>query len=169
MSPRLPQAVQYVLIGGMLAAALALMALKMMQPPDGRRIDAIIVHCTATPPGMKVTVDDIDRWHKQRGWKGIGYHFVVDLDGTIHAGRPLDCVGAHCKGHNAHSIGVCYVGGIDENGHPADTRTPEQKEALQRLIDVLLKKYPHAKVYNHYRFANKACPSFNAEEEYGTP
>ena len=161
------EAIRYALVGGMLVAGLALMALKAMLPPDERRIDAIIVHCTATPPGMKVTVDDIDRWHKARGWKGIGYHYVVDLDGTVYRGRTDDCVGAHCRGHNAHSIGVCYVGGLDPQGRPADTRTPEQKEALLKLMTVLKKRYPHAKIYNHRRFANKACPCFDAEKEYG--
>ena len=163
------EAIRYALVWGMLVAGLALMALKAMLPPDGRRIDAIIVHCTATPPGMKVTVDDIDRWHKARGWKGIGYHYVVDLDGTVYRGRADDCVGAHCRGHNAHSIGVCYVGGIDAQGHPADTRTPEQKEAIRKLIGMLQKKYPNAKVYGHRHFNNTACPCFDADTEYGTP
>ena len=160
------QAIQYASVVGMLVAGLALMALKAFLPDEGRRIDAIIVHCTATPPGMKVTVDDIDRWHKARGWKGIGYHYVVDLDGTVYRGRADDCVGAHCKGHNAHSIGVCYVGGLDAQGRPADTRTPAQKDALRRLVGALKRQYPHAKVYNHRRFANKACPCFDAEKEY---
>lgn len=167
MKPAKKKAIQYALIGGILVAGLALMALKAMLPDDGRRINAIIVHCTATPPGMKVTVDDIDRWHKARGWKGIGYHYVVDLDGTVYQGRPADCVGAHCRGHNAHSIGVCYIGGLDAHNRPADTRTPEQKEALLRLMTVLKKRYPDAKVYSHRRFTNKACPCFDAEKEYG--
>lgn len=132
-----------------------------------RRIDEIIVHCTATPQGMAVSVSDIDRWHRQRGFAGIGYHFVVYLDGTVHTGRPIDRVGAHCKGHNAHSIGVCYVGGLDVQGCPMDTRTPEQKVALCALIAVLKHLYPNAKVYGHRQFANKACPCFDAEKEYG--
>lgn len=161
------EAIRYALFGGILVAGLALMALKTTLPPDERRIDAIIVHCTATPPDMKVTVDDIDRWHKARGWKGIGYHYVVDLNGTVYRGRTDNSVGAHCRGHNAHSIGVCYVGGLDTQGRPTDTRTPEQKEALLKLMTVLKKRYPHAKIYNHRRFANKACPCFDAEKEYG--
>ena len=160
------QAIQYAIIIGILVAGLALMALKAFLPHDERRIDAIIVHCTATPPGMKVTFNDIDRWHKARGWKGIGYHYVVDLDGTVYRGRTDDCAGAHCRGHNAHSIGVCYVGGLDAQGRPADTRTPAQKEALRWLVSALKKQYPNAKVYNHRRFANKACPCFDAEKEY---
>lgn len=131
-----------------------------------RRIDEIIVHCTATPQGMAVSVSDIDRWHRQRGFAGIGYHFVVYLDGTVHTGRPIDRVGAHCKGHNAHSIGVCYVGGLDVQGCPMDTRTPQQKIALHVLMVALITQYPNAKVYGHRRFANKACPCFDAEKEY---
>ena len=72
-----------------------------------RTINEIIVHCTATPEGKDYTVDDITRWHKERGSKTIGYHYVVYRDGSVHEGRPLAEVGAHCKGHNAHSIGVC--------------------------------------------------------------
>lgn len=131
-----------------------------------RRIDEIIVHCTATPQGMAVSVSDIDRWHRQRGFAGIGYHFVVYLDGTVHTGRPIDRAGAHCKGHNAHSIGVCYVGGLDVQGCSMDTRTPQQKIALHVLMVALKTQYPNAKVYGHRRFANKACPCFDAEKEY---
>ena len=131
-----------------------------------RAIDEIIVHCTATPQGRAVSVDDIDRWHRQRGFAGIGYHFVVYLDGTVHTGRPIDLAGAHCKGHNAHSIGICYVGGLDLQGHPKDTRTPAQKEALMALVTTLKTQYPHAKIYGHRHFANKACPCFDAEKEY---
>lgn len=131
-----------------------------------RRIDEIIVHCTATPQGMAVSVDDIDRWHRQRGFASIGYHFVVYLDGTVHTGRPIDQIGAHCKGHNAYSIGICYVGGLDAYGHPKDTRTPAQKKALLLLVVALKTQYPNAKVYGHRQFANKACPCFDAEKEY---
>ena len=131
-----------------------------------RRIEEVIVHCTATPEGRAVSVSDIDRYHRQRGFACIGYHFVVDLDGKVHAGRPLDQAGAHCVGHNAHSIGVCYVGGLDQHGRPKDTRTPEQKVALRALIAVLKQLYPNAKVYGHRQFNNTACPCFDAEKEY---
>ena len=132
-----------------------------------RRIEEVIVHCTATPEGRAVSVHDIDQWHRQRGWRCIGYHFVVDLDVMVHAGRPLAMAGAHCCGHNVYSIGVCYVGGLDKHGRPKDTRTPEQKVALRALIAVLKHLYPNAKVYGHRQFANKACPCFDAEKEYG--
>ena len=69
--------------------------------------------------------NDIDRWHKQKGWKGIGYHYVILLDGTVEQGRELEAVGAHCSGHNAHSVGICYIGGISKDGKPKDTRTPQ--------------------------------------------
>ena len=131
-----------------------------------RAINEIIVHCTATRAGQSVTVQDIDRWHKQRGWNGIGYHFVVYLDGSVHEGRPLAQVGAHCKGHNQRSIGVCYVGGLDHNGNPADTRTPEQKDALLRLLTDLRSRFPLATIHSHRDFAQKACPCFDATKEY---
>lgn len=96
-----------------------------------RKITEIIVHCSATPEGRPFTVSDIDQWHRSRGFAQIGYHYVVYLDGTIHQGRPVEIAGAHCKGHNANSIGVCYIGGCTaDNKHPKDTRTPEQKLAL---------------------------------------
>ena len=95
-----------------------------------RNINKIIVHCTATKEGKAFNVADITRWHKQRGFVTIGYHWVVLLDGTIQQGRAEMTMGAHCKGHNANSIGICYIGGLDKNGNPKDTRTPEQKKAL---------------------------------------
>lgn len=131
-----------------------------------RDIKEIIIHCAATPEGKNFTVKDIDVWHKARGFKGIGYHYVIYLDGSIHAGRPESEIGAHCKGYNKTSIGICYIGGIDKMGKPKDTRTKEQKEAFIKLIKDLKSRYPKAKVYNHNKFANKACPSFDAEKEY---
>ena len=131
-----------------------------------RDIKEIIIHCAATPEGKNFTVKDIDVWHKARGFKGIGYHYVIYLDGSIHTGRPESEVGAHCKGHNKTSIGICYIGGIDKMGKPKDTRTQEQKEAFIKLLKDLKSKYPNAKIYNHNQFANKACPSFDAEKEY---
>ena len=132
-----------------------------------RKIEKIIVHCTATPEGRDVTVEDIDGWHRARGFEGIGYHYVVYRDGTVHRGRPLERTGAHCRGQNARSIGVCYVGGLAADGHtPADTRTPAQREALRGLVDELKRRFRGATVHSHYEFAAKACPCFDAGAEY---
>lgn len=131
-----------------------------------RRIDEIIIHCTATIEGKDFRANDIDKWHKQRGWKGIGYHYVIDLDGTIEKGRPESEIGAHTVGHNRNSIGVVYVGGLDKNGKPKDTRTEEQKEALLEILRQLLCKYPKATIHGHNEFAKKACPCFDVRKEY---
>lgn len=131
-----------------------------------RKITRIIVHCTATKAGREVTVAEIDSWHRARGFRCIGYHYVVNLSGDILTGRPEAEVGAHCLGQNSWSIGVAYVGGLDTEGIPADTRTPQQKAALLRLVSDLKARYPSATVHSHYEFAAKACPCFNAGKEY---
>ncbi len=133
-----------------------------------RKIDEIIIHCSATPAGRAVTVDDIRRWHMSgRGWRDIGYHYVIHLDGSVHAGRPLSRVGAHCLGHNRGSIGVCYVGGLSANGStPCDTRTPAQRIALIDLVTRLKHRFPGCTVHGHREFAPKACPCFDAYNEY---
>ena len=131
-----------------------------------RRIDEIIVHCTATPEGMPMTVKRIDKIHRdEKHWSGIGYHIVIYLDGTIHNGRPLEQEGAHCLNHNAHSIGVCYVGGCAKDAQtPKDTRTPEQKVALANILEKLHKMFPNATLHGHREFSNKKCPSFDVHE-----
>lgn len=133
-----------------------------------RTISEIIIHCTDTPEGRDVTVADITRWHKANGWRTIGYHYVVYRDGSVHAGRPESETGAHCRGHNAHSIGVCYVGGhaADNPKKYTDTRTPAQRSALIDLLIRLRRKYPTARIYGHRDFAAKACPCFDARREY---
>ena len=132
-----------------------------------RKITEIIVHCAATPEGKDFTVEDITRWHKQRGFRTIGYHYVVYRDGSVHPGRPEGEIGAHCTGHNAGSIGICYIGGVAADGKtPKDTRTAEQRKALLMLLRSLREKYPKAKIYGHRDFAAKACPSFDAKREY---
>ena len=134
-----------------------------------RKITEIIVHCSATPEGKDFTASDITRWHKQRGFRTIGYHYVVYRDGSVHLGRPEGEIGAHCTGHNAVSIGVCYIGGLAADGKTAkDTRTKEQREALTMLLRRLRAKYPNAKIYGHRDFAAKACPSFDARKEYAS-
>ena len=124
-----------------------------------RKINEIIVHCAATPEGKNFKAADIDRWHRERKMKCIGYHYVVDLDGTVEPGRPESEIGAHCLGHNQYSIGVCYVGGLAADGKtPKDTRTAAQKEALLALLKKLRAKYPNASIHGHRDFAAKACP-----------
>lgn len=132
-----------------------------------RRIDDIILHCSATPEGKDFSVQDIDRWHKEKGWDGIGYHYVVYRDGSVHVGRNIDKAGAHCVGHNAHSIGVCYIGGLARDGKTAkDTRTEAQKQSLRELVESLLWKYPGAGVHGHNEYAAKACPCFDVGKEF---
>jgi N-acetylmuramoyl-L-alanine amidase len=132
-----------------------------------RTINEIIVHCTATPAFIDYSAADIDRWHRDRGWKCCGYHFVVRLDGTVEIGRPLSMVGAHCKGHNANSIGICYVGGCDKNGLPADTRTDAQRIALRAVIRTLVASFPTIKaIVGHRDHAQRDCPCFDARAEY---
>ena len=129
-----------------------------------------IIHCSATFPGQGVTVEDIDRWHRQRGFACIGYHFYITVDGSIYTGRPLGQIGAHCKGYNSRSIGICYEGGLDAEGNPCDTRTLLQKAALVALVNKLREVWPTADVVGHNDLnPNKACPCFSAVEEYNNP
>lgn len=130
-----------------------------------RTIDKIIVHCTATKADRDFHAADIDRWHKEKGWQGIGYHFVVCLDGTIEIGRKIDKAGAHCEGQNKNSIGVVYVGGLDAKGRAADTRNIEQKHALLQLLTDLVEHF-HCPIFGHRDFARKDCPCFDAHKEY---
>ena len=132
-----------------------------------RAIKKIIVHCADTPDERDDRAADIKRWHtEERGWSDIGYHYVVDLDGTIEPGRPIEKAGAHCTGHNADSIGVCYIGGCDKKMQPKDTRTDAQKASLLLLLKYLVAKYPGVTIYGHRDFTNKSCPSFDAKKEY---
>ena len=136
-----------------------------------RTIREIIIHCSATPEGKDYTVDDIRRWHKTQGWSDVGYHYVIYRNGHIETGRDVDLIGAHCVkgGHNTHSIGICYIGGMDAaNKHAKDTRTLAQKAALLGLLTDLRQLYPEAKIYGHRDFdSGKDCPSFDARREYG--
>lgn len=131
-----------------------------------RKISKIIIHCTATKAGQDVSVAQIDQWHKERGFAKIGYHYVIGINGEVKTGRPEEEPGAHCVGHNTESIGVCYVGGLDEQGKPCDTRTETQKTAMLKLITNLLKKHKGATLHGHREFANKECPCFDVQEEY---
>ena len=150
-------------------------------------IDAIVIHCSATREGVDVRASDIDKWHKERGFKQIGYNYVIDLDGTVEVGRPLSVSGAHCsekggsgKSYNLHSIGICYVGGLDENGNPKDTRTDAQKVAMAEMVYNLIETFPIVEVIGH-RDASpdkngdgvispnewvKTCPCFDVKSEF---
>lgn len=134
-----------------------------------RLVNLIIVHCSAVRPNQTSSAAQIDAWHKKLGWRCIGYHYVIRRDGTIEKGRSEAQAGAHCSGRNKHSIGVCYEGGLDTNGSPADTRTDAQKASLLRLLKELKLRYPSAKIRGHRDFANKACPCFDATKEYKDP
>ena len=131
-----------------------------------RKIDLIIVHCSATREGRDYTVEDIRRWHLANLWSDIGYHYVIYRDGTVHKGRDVNISGAHCQNKNSTSIGICYIGGCDVNGRSKDTRTDAQKAALIKLLKELKKIYPDAEIHSHRDFANKDCPCFDATKEY---
>ena len=133
-----------------------------------REIDLIVVHCSATPEGKHFSTETIRDWHvKERGWSDIGYHYIVELDGKVKTGRPVQRAGAHVKGHNRNSIGICYVGGMTKDmKSPKDTRNDEQLESLECLLLELKLKYPKAIIKGHRDFSTKACPSFDATEEY---
>jgi N-acetyl-anhydromuramyl-L-alanine amidase AmpD len=147
---------------------------------SNRTITDIVIHCTATRAWQDYSADDIRRMHKAQGWADIGYHYVVRLDGTIEPGRDVDKIGAHVSGHNANSIGVVYVGGLDNQGKAKDTRTENQKNALLNLLLDLRRPYPNARISGHRDFSPdlngngtiepyewvKQCPCFDAKAEY---
>lgn len=131
-----------------------------------RRIDGIIIHCSAIPEGCDVSAATIRQWHKAKGWKDIGYHYIIRLDGSVEKGRPVEQPGAHCTGHNQTTIGVCYIGGLAEDGKtPKDTRTDAQNAALLELVKHLqtVHRIPSSNIFGHNEFANKACPSFDVQ------
>lgn len=152
-----------------------------------KTIDSIIIHCSATKAGQDLRAKDIDLMHKQRGFNQIGYNFVIDLDGTVENGRSLSIDGAHCntKGfsgisYNKHSIGICYIGGLDANGKAKDTRTDAQKNALRNLVAKLCKEYPIIELLGHRDTSPdldgsgevepveyiKVCPCFDVRSEF---
>lgn len=134
-----------------------------------RLITLIVLHCSAVAPNQQSSAAQIDTWHrKDRHYKfGIGYHYVVRRDGQIEPGRPEWLVGAHCLNHNKYSIGVCYEGGLDVRGKPADTRTPAQRIALRTLLEELHRRYPRAVIVGHRDLSHdRDCPCFDAVREY---
>ncbi len=139
-----------------------------------RKINKIIIHCSATQEGKDISVDTIRKWHVEgRGWSDIGYHYIISLDGLTEVGRPIERSGAHTKGENKDSIGVCYIGGVEaergDNGKwiAKDTRTDEQKRSLLNLLTTLKSIYgDDVTIHGHREFAAKSCPCFDAYEEY---
>ena len=133
-----------------------------------RKIDKIIIHCSATRSNRHYGFGQLDRDHRARGFNGCGYHYYITRDGQLHVGRPEERVGAHAKGYNARSIGICYEGGLDTQGHPADTRTAAQKYMLLHLLRALRVDYPDAEILGHCELpgVQKACPCFVASAEY---
>ena len=133
-----------------------------------RTITLIVVHCSAVKPDQTSSVAQIDTWHRERGYHlGVGYHYVIRRNGEIEPGRPEWMVGAHCLNHNRYSIGICYEGGLDARGQPADTRTLEQKLAMLHLLEVLHRRYPKALIVGHRDLSHdRDCPCFDAVKEY---
>lgn len=143
-----------------------------------RRTDYIVVHCSATPPSSNIGADEIDLWHQQRGFDMIGYQEVIRRDGVIEFGRHPDAIGAHVRGQNARSIGICLVGGVDEEGRPENNFTEEQFDALRASIVHKQWAYPFAEIVGHRDLSPdlngdgiitsdewmKACPSFEVSE-----
>lgn len=143
----------------------------------GRKINLLIVHCSATPEGKEYSSDTISSWHQARNFsyyidpktgkkKYVGYHYLVHLDGTVEACRPESVRGCHVSNYNANSIGICYIGGLDAKGNAKDTRTPAQKTAILTLLKRLKNTYTGATIHGHREYAAKACPCFDAKKEY---
>ncbi len=132
-----------------------------------RTITLIVVHCTANTAGSAIRLADIDRHHRSKGWQGCGYHYVIPVDGSVERGRPEEMVGAHCRNHNRHSIGVAYVGGLAKDGSPCDTRTEAQKIALRKLLEELHERYPKALIVGHCDLdpMKPCCPGFDVWRE----
>ena len=132
-----------------------------------RELKRIIIHCTATPEGKHFDVATIRRWHvKDRGWKDIGYHYVIYLDGSVHEGRPVEQAGAHTSGHNADSIGIVYVGGCDAKMKAKDTLNEAQETAMVNLIKALREQHGELSLHVHNEYAAKACPSFKVKDKF---
>ena len=132
-----------------------------------KEVRYIVVHCSATLPWQDWTVQDVDNCHRRKGWAMCGYHWIIRQNGEIQEGRPEKFAGAHVNHYNEHAIGVCYIGGLDELGRDADTRTPEQKAALWHLLKELKQDYPQAMILGHKDFpgVSKSCPCYNVMEE----
>ena len=145
-----------------------------------RKINLIVIHCSATRADRSLTPDDLEMQHRRRGFNGTGYHYYIRKDGTVHLTRPIERIGAHAKGFNAHSIGICYEGGLDCRGRPADTRTPAQRATLRQLVGQLQEKFSGCRVCGHRDLSPdlngngeiepeewiKQCPCFEVAKEF---
>lgn len=134
-----------------------------------RKINTIVIHCSATPEAMTYPLESLRADHKKRGFVDVGYHYYIRKDGTVQEGRPLNQIGAHAKGYNTGSIGICYEGGLDANRKPKDTRTEAQKKSMLVLLKATLKLYPSiTRICGHRDLPKvaKDCPCFDAENEY---
>ena len=129
-----------------------------------RELNRIILHSTATQEGKDYDIDDIRKWHLQRGFSDVGYHFVIYRNGIIAKGRSLSIQGAHTLGHNDDSVGVAYIGGIDATGKAKDTRTVAQKVSMRALILYLRLRYRISNVMGHKQCSHTECPSFDSEK-----
>lgn len=132
-----------------------------------RKIDYLVVHCTATQPDTKVSAIQ-NYWRNVEKWRSPGYHYIVLADGTIQQLQPIEKPSNGVRGYNHNSIHISYIGGIDRNGKPKDTRTEAQKVAIRKQLRLLKDKFPNAKIQGHRDFPKvaKACPSFDAKKEY---
>ena len=136
---------------------------------DMRNINKIIIHCSYTRPSQDIGAAEIRAWHvQQNNWADIGYHYVITRNGLIEMGRPALLAGAHTRGHNEDSIGVCLIGGMDEDDRtPVFNFTRSQMDALTKLVEELLIDSPFAKIHGHNEFdAGKECPCFNVQEYF---
>jgi len=132
----------------------------------GRSTNLLVIHCAATPEDRDIKTQTVHRWHTNKGWNQIGYHFFIELDGTIVVGRPIRLIGAHVRGWNKKSIGISYAGGVDKALKPKDTRTPAQKKSLLMLTKILVAdNYDITRIAGHNEFSAKACPSFNVKTD----
>ena len=145
-----------------------------------RPIKLIVIHCSATREDREFTEYDLDICHRRRGFNGTGYHFYIRKNGDIKSTRPLERIGAHTRGFNKESIGICYEGGLDARGNPKDTRTPEQRSALHLLVYQLLQQFRNARVCGHRDLSPdldgdgkvepwewvKQCPCFEVSKEF---
>lgn len=127
----------------------------------------IVVHHSATKADHEATAEDIHRWHLARGWSGIGYNVVIERSGAVRIGRPVRTQGAHVKGHNHESVGLCMVGGLDDKGKVVDNFTPEQYLSLESVLILLREIFPEAEVVKHKDLADTLCNAVNLKKTLG--